>query len=86
MIEYFSRKLRIELLLLRNIRLHGRDAEGFLRQPILCDVHAECEDPYNCGHRQRKIVMRAHCLGARFKNQSADRGQRDDVSKHHHEG
>ena len=78
-------ELWLELLILRNVRLHRDDAERFRRRRNLGRAKSENQNAHNGRHRNGKIKMRSHHACARFYNQSIRGGENDHVDKRNHE-
>src|ERR1051325_2257309 len=85
-VEDAGRKLGVELLQLRHIRLHGGDAHRLGRRRILHAVNAERKQRDDAKHGQREIEVGAHLARACFEKQTHRSSERDRIGKRDREG
>jgi hypothetical protein len=85
LIENFPGELWIELLILRNVRLHRGDAKRFCGRRNLRRAESENQNAYNGRHCDGEIKMRSHHAGARLHNQAIRGRENDHVDKRNHE-
>ena len=85
LIEDSPGKLRIELLILRNVRLHRGNAERFCGRRNLRRTESKNQNAHDARHCDGEIKMRSHHACARLHNQAICGRENDHVGKRNHE-
>src|SRR5437762_5963840 len=85
LVENPARKLWIELLILRHIRLHGSNSDRLCRWRNLSGTNSESESAHNCCQGKGQVKMRADRASTLLNYQTAHSSYPIDVRERDHE-